>query len=72
MPSENLVAAVVRIVENEGPIHRDEIARRLFESEGVSADAANMTPIMRALSLAKLKGLIRCNGVIWSTPSWRR
>ena len=73
MPNSELVDAIVGIVDREGPIHRDEIARRLVGgAPGAAIEPAIVNSVMRGLNLAKQNGAVKCNGVIWSVPNWRR
>ena len=73
MPNSELVDAIVGIVDREGPIHRDEIARRLVGGPpGTELEPAVVNSVMRGLNLAKQNGTVKCNGVIWSAPDWRR
>ena len=66
LPDDQLIDLVSRIVQHEGPIHLDEVARRLREAFGlerITTRILNITEV--ALRQAARLGGICCKGDFW-------
>ena len=66
LPPEAMVHAVRRVVEIEGPVHEDEIARRIARAGGRERAGRRMAAaVERGLAEAQHSGLIACDGGFW-------
>ena len=69
--SSELARVVAKIIEVEGPIHREEIARRMTQAWGLQRTGKRIRDaVVRALGVASQSAGIRCDGDFFS-PSGR-
>jgi hypothetical protein len=71
-PIEKVQEAVRRIVDVEGPIHEDEIARRLATVWGLDRAGSRIQEVTRrALSALERARSLRCDGAFWNQSQAR-
>jgi very-short-patch-repair endonuclease len=58
----SLASFIAEIVDREGPLHKEELRRRIFESIDQRAGAKKQAAIDEALALAASRGTIRARG----------
>jgi hypothetical protein len=67
LPTEQMVEMLVRIVSSEGPVHRDEIARRLADAAGAALPGRGMTEaVSQGLRRALRRNLIVREGAFYA------
>jgi len=70
LPTDALSSVVIEIVKVEGPIHQDEIARRITRLCGVSRTSQRIaTAVEKAAEEAEIRGQLKRNGLFWSTSN---
>jgi very-short-patch-repair endonuclease len=69
-PKDQLARLVQQVVTREGPIHGEEITRRIRESFGLGRTGRRvLEAVAAALDLCTHQGTIRRDGEFWSAPS---
>lgn len=64
-----LAELAIIVVQSEGPIHVEEVARRIREAFAVGRTGHRiLAAVEGALRSAERRGLVKSNGVFWSAP----